>query len=155
MERDQAATSPETDVDSTDVRSREPAFNLPPGLTGILSFLIAVHVLRTYVLPAEIDQELILNFAFLPVRYTLPLGEQGLVWLWTPVTYSFLHGSWEHLIFNVFWMVAFGAPVVRRIGMARLALFWCLSAAAAVGLHIIFHWGEMAVVIGASGVVSG
>lgn len=110
MERDQAATSPETDVDSTDVRSREPAFNLPPGLTGILSFLIAVHVLRTYVLPAEIDQELILNFAFLPVRYTLPLGEQGLVWLWTPVTYSFLHGSWEHLIFNVFWMVAFGAP---------------------------------------------
>jgi membrane associated rhomboid family serine protease len=155
MERDQAATSPETDVDSTELRSREPAFNLPPGLTGILSFLIAVHVLRTYVLPAEIDQELILNFAFLPVRYTLPLGEQGLVWLWTPVTYSFLHGSWEHLIFNVFWMVAFGAPVVRRIGMARLALFWCLSAAAAVGLHIIFHWGEMAVVIGASGVVSG
>ncbi|MDK1492147.1 rhomboid family intramembrane serine protease [Sinorhizobium sp. 7-81] len=153
MERDQAATP--TDAESEADRSREPAFNLPAGLTGILLLLIAVHALRTYLLSAAADQELILNFAFLPVRYTLPLSEQGLVWLWTPVTYSFLHGSWDHLIFNIFWMVAFGAPVVRRIGMARLAVFWCLSAAAAVALHTAFHWGEIVVVVGASGVVSG
>lgn len=155
MERDQAATPGEADTENDTVRSREPAFNLPAGLTGILLFLIAVHALRTYLLSAAADQELILNFAFLPVRYTLPLSEQGLVWLWTPVTYSFLHGSWDHLIFNVFWMVAFGAPVVRRIGMVRLAVFWCLSAAAAVALHTVFHWGEIVVVVGASGVVSG
>ncbi|MQW87295.1 rhomboid family intramembrane serine protease [Sinorhizobium saheli] len=155
MESDQAGTPAETDAGNAVRRSREPAFNLPPGLTGILLFLVAIHALRTYVLSAELDQELILNFAFLPVRYTIPLGEQGLVWLWTPVTYSFLHVSWEHLVFNIFWMVAFGAPVVRRIGLARLAAFWCLSAAAAVALHVVFHWGEMAVVVGASGVVSG
>ncbi|THK40038.1 rhomboid family intramembrane serine protease [Ensifer sp. MPMI2T] len=155
MERDQAATPAEKDAESDTARAREPAFNLPPGLTGILLFLIAVHALRTYLLSATADQELILNFAFLPVRYTLPLSEQGLVWLWTPVTYSFLHGSWDHLIFNIFWMVAFGAPVVRRIGIARLTVFWCLSAAAAVALHTIFHWGEIVVVVGASGVVSG
>ncbi|ABR59898.1 rhomboid family intramembrane serine protease [Sinorhizobium medicae] len=155
MQQDQAATSPDTDGEGAASRGREPAFNLPRGLTAILLFLALVHFLRTYVLPAELDREVILNFAFLPVRYTLPLGEQGLVWLWTPVSYSFLHGSWEHLIFNIFWMIAFGAPVVRRIGIGRLAVFWCLSAAAAVGLHVIFHWGEMAVVIGASGVVSG
>ncbi|MCZ4089523.1 rhomboid family intramembrane serine protease [Sinorhizobium psoraleae] len=153
MERDQAATP--TDAGNEGDRSREPAFNLPAGLTGILLLLIGVHALRTYLLSAAADQELILNFAFLPVRYTLPLSEQGLVWLWTPVTYSFLHGSWDHLIFNIFWMVAFGAPVVRRIGMARLAVFWCLSAAAAVALHTAFHWGEIVVVVGASGVVSG
>ncbi|MDK1376733.1 MULTISPECIES: rhomboid family intramembrane serine protease [unclassified Sinorhizobium] len=155
MERDQAATPAETDAKNDTARAREPAFNLPAGLTGILLFLIAVHALRTYLLSPAVDQELILNFAFLPVRYTLPLSEQGLVWLWTPVTYSFLHGSWDHLIFNIFWMVAFGAPVVRRIGMVRLALFWCLSAAAAVALHTVFHWGEIIVVVGASGVVSG
>ncbi|WEX79149.1 rhomboid family intramembrane serine protease [Sinorhizobium numidicum] len=155
MEQDQTATPGETDADSMAERSREPAFNLPAGLTGILLFLVAVHALRTYVLSVAADQELILNFAFLPARYTIPLADQGLVWLWTPVTYSFLHGSWEHLIFNIFWMVAFGAPVVRRIGLARLAIFWCLSAASAVALHVAFHWGEMVVVIGASGVVSG
>lgn len=155
MERDQSATPVEADAESAAERRREPAFNLPASLTGILLFLVAVHALRTYVLSAAVDEELILNFAFLPVRYTIPLDAQGLAWLWTPVTYSFLHGSWEHLIFNIFWMVAFGAPVVRRIGPARLAAFWCLSAAAAVALHVVFHWGELAIVVGASGVVSG
>lgn len=153
MERDQTATPPEAERAASP--AREPAFNLPAGLTGILLFLIAIHALRTYVLPASIDQEIIFNFAFLPARYDHPLAEQGLAWLWSPVTYSFLHGSWEHLFFNIFWMVAFGAPVVRRIGVGRLAAFWCLSAAAAVALHTVFHWGEMIVVVGASGVVSG
>lgn len=155
MERDQAATPPEADREGVAPRMHEPAFNLPAGLTCILLFLVAIHALRTYVFSESLDQEIILNFAFLPARYDHPLAEQGLAWLWSPVTYSFLHGSWEHLIFNIFWMVAFGAPVVRRIGMARLAVFWALSAAAAVALHIVFHWGEMIVVVGASGVVSG
>jgi len=134
---------------------REPAFNLPSGLLAILGFLVAVHAVRTYLLPVEYDDLVIFEFAFLPARYVHSLAEQGLAWLWSPVTYSFLHGSWEHLVFNGFWMVAFGAPVVRRIGMVRLAVFWCLSAVAAVALHMVFHWGEMAVVIGASGVVAG
>lgn len=137
------------------VRVREPAFNLPAGLVGVLVVLVAIHAVRTYLLPRSIDEELIFNFAFLPARYDHPLAEQSLAWLWSPITYSLLHGSWDHLIFNGFWMVAFGAPVIRRIGIARLAVFWCLSAVAAVALHIAFHWGDMAVVVGASGVVAG
>ncbi|MBP2239246.1 membrane associated rhomboid family serine protease [Sinorhizobium kostiense] len=154
MEQDQSAAPAEANAEAAARHGREPAFNLPPGLTAVLLFLIAVHVLRSYVLSVAADQEVILNFAFIPARYAIPLAEQGLAWLWTPVTYSLLHGSWEHLIFNIFWMVAFGAPVVRRIGPARLAVFWCLSAAASVALHLVFHWAEMAVVVGASGVVS-
>jgi len=134
---------------------REPAFNLPRSLVVILVVLVAIHAIRTYLLPVALDDDVIFNFAFLPARYDHPLAEQGLAWLWSPVTYSLLHGSWEHVIFNGFWMVAFGAPVVRRIGLARLAIFWCLSAAAAVALHVFFHWGEMTVVVGASGVVAG
>ncbi len=134
---------------------REPAFNLPGGLLVILIVLVAIHAVRTYLLPAALDEEIIFNFAFLPARYDHTLADQGLAWLWSPVTYSLLHGNWEHVIFNGFWMIAFGAPVVRRIGMVRLAIFWCLSAAAAVALHVAFHWGEMTVVVGASGVVAG
>ncbi len=134
---------------------REPAFNLPGGLVVILFVLVAIHAVRTYLLPVALDDEIIFNFAFLPARYDHPLAEQGFAWLWSPVTYSLLHGNWEHVIFNGFWMIAFGAPVVRRIGLVRLAVFWCLSAAAAVALHVAFHWGEMMVVVGASGVVAG
>ncbi|WP_275790877.1 rhomboid family intramembrane serine protease [Pararhizobium gei] len=133
----------------------EPAFNLPSALVSILIGLFVIHATRTYLLSSTVDDEVLFNFAFLPARYDHALADQGLAWLWSPVTYSFLHGSWEHVIFNGFWLVAFGAPVVRRIGVVRLAVFWCLSAVAAVALHVVFHWGDMTVVIGASGVVAG
>jgi membrane associated rhomboid family serine protease len=149
------ATPPQSNEADNAAPVSEPAFNLPSGLVAILAFLVAVHATRTYLLPLAIDEELIFNFSLLPARYDHSLADQSLAWLWSPITYSFLHGSWEHLVFNGFWMVAFGAPVIRRIGMSRLAVFWCLSAMAAVALHTAFHWGEMIVVVGASGVVAG
>lgn len=139
----------------TDVRKREPAFNLPGSLVAILALLTVIHVVRTYLLSASVDEYVLLQFAFIPGRYAIPLAEQDMGWLWSPITYSLLHGSWEHLIFNAFWMVAFGAPVVRRIGLWRFFLFWCLSSVAAVAFHSALHWGAMILVVGASGVVSG
>lgn len=141
--------------DEAEPRRREPAFNLPSSLVAVLALLTFIHAVRTYVLSISADEFVLLHFSFIPARYAVPFAEQDLAWLWTPVTYSLLHGSWEHLVFNVFWMVAFGAPVVRRIGPPRFVVFWCLSAAAAVALHSAFHWGAMIVVVGASGVVSG
>jgi membrane associated rhomboid family serine protease len=138
-----------------DVRKREPAFNLPGSLVAVLAVLTVIHVVRTYLLSPSTDEFVLLHFAFIPGRYAIPFAEQDLGWLWSPVTYSLLHGSWEHLVFNAFWMVAFGAPVVRRIGLLRFFLFWCLSAAAAVAFHTMLHWGAMILVVGASGVVSG
>lgn len=136
-------------------RKREPAFNLPGSLVAVLGLLTAIHVIRIYLLSASADEWVLLNFAFISARYEPQFMTADWVWTWTPVTYSLLHGSWEHLIFNGFWMVAFGAPVVRRIGTRVFLVFWCLSAAASVALHCALHWGEMVVVIGASGVVSG
>lgn len=153
MDDEQVSGAPPRDADERLPR-REPAINLPASLVVAIAVLFAIHVIRTFLLSPEADYALLVEFAFFPVRYAFPLAEQGLAWLWSPVTYSLLHGSWEHLIFNTFWLVAFGAPVVRRIGPARLAVFWCLSAAAAVGFHCLFHWAEEIPVIGASGVVS-
>lgn len=141
--------------DGADIRKREPAFNLPGGLVFVLALLTLIHVVRTYLLSSVTDESVLLQFAFIPGRYTIPFAEQDLGWLWSPITYSLLHGSWEHLIFNAFWMVAFGAPVVRRIGLTRFFIFWCLSAIAAVAFHMALHWGAMILVVGASGVVSG
>lgn len=137
------------------IRRREPAFNLPGSLVFVLGLLTLIHVVRTYFLSASADEYVLLTFGFIPGRYAIPFAEQDLGWLWSPVTYSLLHGSWEHLIFNAFWMVAFGAPVVRRIGVVRFFLFWLLSAVAAVAFHSALHWGAMILVVGASGVVSG
>ena len=153
--RDPEFEPAETESAAEPAPKREPAFNLPGSLVAMLVVLASIQALRSYVLPVDMDEYLLLTFSFIPARYTPDLMAADPAWIWSPVTYSLLHGGWEHLIFNGFWMVAFGAPVVRRIGTLRFLAFWALSAVASVALHAAFHWGAMIVLVGASGVVSG
>lgn len=132
----------------------QPAFNLPLPLVICLILLIALFVMPNYVLSGEMRAYFLFELAFTPLRYVYPLADQGFEWLWTPVTYSLLHGGWEHLLFNGLWLVAFGAPVYRRIGFPRFVVFWALSAAASSFFHAWLNWGQETVLIGASGVIS-
>lgn len=132
----------------------QPVFNLPRILVLTILLLAGIFVLQEYLLGEDTRAFFIVTLAFTPFRYVFPLSAQGMEWLWTPVTYSLLHGSVEHIAFNALWLAAFGAPVVRRIGTVRYLLFWILSAAAAAFFHAALHWGEETLLIGASGVVS-
>ncbi len=105
-------------------RPRQPAINLPPLLIAILALLIGLYLVETYLLDDDTRYLLLYELAFSPLRYVYPLSSQGLEWLWTPVTYSLLHGSAEHLAFNSLWLAAFGAPVLRRFGTWRFLAFW-------------------------------
>jgi membrane associated rhomboid family serine protease len=74
---------------------------------------------------------------------------------WTIVSYSLLHAGWEHVIFNALWMLAFGSPVMHRFGVMRFLLFFAVTAAAAAAFHALFNAADVAVLVGASGAVSG
>lgn len=154
---------PETPIADEDLRDeerfhedegRQPVFNLPGILTATVLFLAGIYVIDAYLLPDLWREWLLVTFAFIPLRYLYPFAEEGMRQIWTPVTYSLLHGSLQHLLFNGLWLVAFGAPVVRRIGAVRYLLFWILSAAASAFFHAGLNWGEPTVLIGASGVIS-
>ncbi|MFD1744313.1 rhomboid family intramembrane serine protease [Rhizobium helianthi] len=133
---------------------RQPIVNLPSPLVICLILLIALFVIPNSVMSDEMRAYFLFELAFTPLRYVYPLADQGLEWLWTPVTYSLLHGSVEHLLFNGLWLAAFGAPVYRRIGFARFVVFWASSAAASAFFHAWLNWGQETVLIGASGVIS-
>jgi membrane associated rhomboid family serine protease len=132
----------------------QPAFNLPGPLVAILALLIGLYVIDAYLLSDEMRSYMLFELAFTPLRYVYPLSQQGLEWLWTPVTYSLMHGSLEHLAFNGLWLAAFGAPVFRRIGLSRFIVFWAFSAAASAFFHALLNWGQETILIGASGVIS-
>src|SRR6187402_707537 len=104
---------------------RTPIFNLPPVLTASLALLIAIYLVQTLFSADTLDW-FFFTFGFVPGRYVTPLSQQGWEWLWSPVTYSLLHASIEHILFNGLWLMAFGAPVARRIGMPRYIIFWIL-----------------------------
>ena len=65
---------------------------------------------------AEADFDLVLRFAFIPLRVLEPEEFGSIVpggpaaALWSFVTYALLHADWAHLIFNRLWLAAFGAP---------------------------------------------
>jgi membrane associated rhomboid family serine protease len=159
---------------------RERIFNLPGVVLAAVVLLLGIHGLRQW-LPESTDVGILVNFAFVPGRFTfafdpqrmipvieafagkdqmhadvaqLFLGNGTALW-WTSLTYALLHGSWMHVGFNCLWLVAFGAAVARRFGNLRFLLFCVATAAAGALVHYLTHMEDLQPVIGASAIVSG
>ncbi len=135
----------------------EPIFNVPRAVVLAAAVMIAIQVVRG-LLPDEIDITVLLSLAFIPARYSgsaaeLPGGYVTAVSSF--VTYMVVHGGWMHLLVNVLWMLAFGTAVARRIGTRGFFEFSILCGIAGALTHLVFHWGEMAPVVGASAAISG
>lgn len=143
----------ETDADRAPPR-REPMFNIPGVVIAIIAICAGIHLVRLYVLDGEQDFGLLVRAAFIPIRYS---GEfpVDLYAFTSPVSYSLLHGSIEHLAVNMIWLAAFGSPLARRIGPPRFVLFWIATSVAAAGLHYVLYMSSAAPLIGASGAISG
>jgi len=139
-----------------DLRGREyqPIFNIPSVLVWILAALFVVHGVRTFLLSQDMDNWLVTETAFVPLRYAQALTLADPAWLWTWLSYGFLHGGAQHLIFNSLWMVVFGTPVARRIGTLRFCLFWIAASFASAFFFLVFHQKEVVFLMGASGVIS-
>lgn len=136
------------------VSSREPIFNLPAVVLAIIVICAAVHLLRLYVLTPQQDIELLIRAAFIPVRYSGQYDFDFYAFS-SPLTYTFLHGGWAHLIVNMIWLAAFGSPLANRIGVVRFALFFAVTGIAAAFFFFAIHPQTQAPLIGASGSISG
>jgi membrane associated rhomboid family serine protease len=135
----------------------EPILNVPRAVVWAAAVMIVIQVVRS-LLPDEIDITVLLSLAFIPARYSgaaaeLPGGYLTAVTSF--VTYIVVHGGWMHLLVNVLWMLAFGTAVARRIGTRGFYEFSILCGIAGAMTHLVFHWGEMAPVVGASAAISG
>lgn len=145
--------SPEPATDWTP--PREPIFNIPAVLIVFVALMLAIHLVRTYILTTEQDQTVVYHAAFISARYLHPLSEQDyLGYFGGPVTYSLLHGGWLHLIFNCIWLVVFATPLAVRIGAFRFVALWIVSAVVSAFFQGALTGFEISILIGASGVVS-
>ncbi len=145
--------------DPADIRNRstrgEPIFNIPGVVLVIMGLCGIVFVLETYVLSDEQNNEFLLNFAFIPARFSEYGGfTSPAAWL-TTVTYSLMHGSIAHIALNMIWLAAFGSPLAARIGPLRMTLFWIVTSIAAVMTHFAVYPDSIAPLVGASGAISG
>jgi membrane associated rhomboid family serine protease len=103
--------------------------------------------------------EAILGYALIPARLfgevELPDGIAGASTLSTLVTYQFLHGGWQHLIFNMLFLWVFGDNVEDALGHVRFAVFFVACGIAGGLLHSAVDAESLTPVVGASGAISG
>jgi len=135
----------------------EPVLNVPRSVAGVAALLTGVQFVRG-LLPDELDLTLLLALAFIPARYSgaaLELPGGYLTAVTSFVTYMVVHAGWVHLVVNLLWMLAFGSAVARRMGGLKFLSFSVLCGIAGAFTHLLFHYGDMAPVVGASAAISG
>lgn len=129
-------------------------------MLALIAVTVATHLLRVFV--AEGDwREAMEYLAFSPdLFFGLVTGHAvsyPYMVLASPLGHAFLHGGWGHLAINMAFTLALATGVERRIGSARLLIFYFLSAlggALAVSL-VNLPSDEFVLVVGASGAISG
>ena len=135
----------------------EPMFNVPRVVLLLAGLMVGMQLIQI-LLPSEQSPQFLLALAFIPARYSgaaqeLPGGYLTAVTSF--VTYMLVHSGWVHLLVNLLWMAAFGSPVAKRIGDWRFLSFSALCGIAGAVTHLVFHFGEMTPVVGASAAISG
>ncbi len=73
----------------------------------------------------------------------------------TLLTHMFLHGSWLHLLGNMWFLWIFGGNVEDSMGPARFAVFYILSGLAAAAAQIVADPASAIPMVGASGAIGG
>ena len=77
-------------------------------------------------------------------------------WVWTFVTYMFVHGSISHILFNMLALLIFGTPVERYMGSREFLLFYFVTGTLAGLFSFIVYYltGSYSVILmGASGAI--
>ncbi|MEN0040795.1 MAG: rhomboid family intramembrane serine protease [Pseudomonadota bacterium] len=147
---------PRDQREGPDMRETPPAFNLPGVIVLLGAVMIAIHGVRTGLLPQAADFNVLERFAFVPGFYDAPAEalRYPMARFWTPMSHAFLHGDWTHLLVNLVWMAAFGGVVAARFGAFRFLIFFAVGSAAGALAHYFSARGDLVPLIGASGAVS-
>jgi membrane associated rhomboid family serine protease len=102
---------------------------------------------------------LIYNFGVVPIHF-----ERALVTGYTPslaglflpiLTAMFLHGSWLHVIGNMWFLWIFGDNIEDYLGHFTYLLFYLVSGFVAAVAHILLNAGSSVPSVGASGAIAG
>jgi len=116
-----------------------------PYITITIIGLNALAWLFEVSLPHEDLNQFLATFGVVPAYFAWP----------TLITSMFLHGSWSHVIGNMWYLWIFGDNVEDRVGHGRFIVFYLLCGAAAALGQVAVDPESMLPTIGASGAIAG
>src|ERR1043166_2270746 len=116
-----------------------------PYITVTIIVLNAVAWLYEVALPHESLNQFLTIYGVVPAYLAWP----------TLITSMFLHGSWSHVIGNMWYLWIFGDNVEDRVGHGRFIVFYLLCGIAAALGQVVMDPNSMLPTIGASGAIAG
>ena len=116
-----------------------------PYITVTIIALNAAAWLFELSLPHEALNEFLTAYGVVPADFSAP----------TLITSMFLHGSWSHVLGNMWYLWIFGDNVEDRVGHGRFIVFYLLCGAAAALGQVAVNPGSTLPTIGASGAIAG
>jgi membrane associated rhomboid family serine protease len=116
-----------------------------PYITITIIALNALAWLFELSLPHDALTEFLTRFGVVPAYFSPP----------TLITSMFLHGSWSHVLGNMWYLWIFGDNVEDRVGHGRFIVFYLLCGIVASVGQIAVDPASMLPTIGASGAIAG
>ncbi len=101
--------------------------------------------------PQEV-QAVFMRFGAVPEQI---MADPSLEQLGTLFSSMFLHGSWFHLLSNMWALFIFGDNIQDCMGPWRYLFFYLTAGLIAAGLHVLLHPESSLPVVGASGAIAG
>ncbi|MCZ2203739.1 rhomboid family intramembrane serine protease [Bartonella sp. A05] len=132
-------------------KPREPLLNVPFIIIVLISFCFLIYLIPQYFFSNQLYSKSFMLFSFIPALFKV----EPLVFCYTVISYSFMHGDFEHIAINMIWLLAFGSPLVKRFGNLCFLLFWMLTAVISALTYFAFHQDSTVPLVGASGAISG
>ena len=124
-----------------------------------LILLNAAIFLNTFGLTETGLDSSLIGYALVPARLLgdaqLPVDYPGVSSTLTLVSYQFLHGGWQHLLFNMLFLWVFGDNVEDALGHVRFIAFFLICGIAGGLLHSFVDSQSLTPTIGASGAIAG
>jgi membrane associated rhomboid family serine protease len=121
---------------------------------GMSADLLAASVCRFGAIPAELTGTTG-EYSGIDLGPGIPPCVFGGLTHGAVLTSMFMHGSWVHLLGNMWFLWLFGNNVEDSMGHLRFLLFYVLAGVAAALAHVWTDVGSMIPIVGASGAISG
>jgi rhomboid family protein len=116
-----------------------------PYITVTIIVINAVAWFFELSLPREVLPAFLQTYGVVPAEFSAP----------TLITSMFLHGSWSHVLGNMWYLWIFGDNVEDRMGHTRFVIFYLLCGIVAAFGQIAINPQSTLPTIGASGAIAG
>jgi len=121
-----------------------PSRTFPFVTITIIVLNAAAWILELSLSPEDLERFLFI-YGVVPANFHFP----------TLFTSMFLHGSWSHILGNMWYLWIFGDNVEDQFGHGKFVVFYVLCGVAAAFGHMLLNAGSMLPTIGASGAIAG